>query len=118
MKNIVKIRKQGKFYVAYDDGYVIHAIMGYKVSNGKIGFPESSIGKVTNALEEHKINYQILEDKKEVFKKIFPKNKYRQYYLNGKKTYDRILKSNDLIEKIKNLSSEQLSQLIKYIEEI
>lgn len=31
MKDIVKIRKQGKFYVAYeDDGYVIHRLWDIK----------------------------------------------------------------------------------------
>lgn len=119
MKDIVKIRKQGKFYVAYeDDSYVINAVMGYKVSNGKIGFPENSLGKVTNALEEYKINYQIIENEKEVSSKKFPKNKYREYLTKGKKNYDSILKINLVVEKIKNLSSVQLEQLIKYIEDL
>ena len=62
MKKVVRIRKVGKFCQAYeDDAYVIHAIMGYNVSNGRIGFPVSSIGKVQNKLEEYKISYQIMD---------------------------------------------------------
>ena len=47
IKEHVKLRKQGKFYSAYeDDAYVIHSIMGYKVSNGKIGFPINALGRL------------------------------------------------------------------------
>ena len=119
MKEIVKIRKQGKFYVAYeDDGYVIHAIMGYKMSNGKVGFPINSLGKVTAMLEEYKINYQVLEKEEEITKMTFPKNHYRSYCLEGKKQCDEVVRINCLIEKIKNLSQEQLALVLKYIEEI
>jgi len=119
MKDFVKIRKQGKFYVAYEeDSYVIHAVMGYKVSNGKIGFPINSLGKVINMLEECKINYQVLEQEQEVSQQTFPKNRYRHYCQEGKKLCDSIARTNSLVDKIKNLSSEQLAQVLKYIEEI
>ena len=50
MKKVVRIRKVGKFCQAYeDDAYVIHAIMNYNVSNGRIGFP-------INLLVKYKIN--------------------------------------------------------------
>ena len=56
MNKIVNLRKVGKFYQTYeDDSYVIHAIMGYNVSNGRIGFPINSLGKVQNKLEECKV---------------------------------------------------------------
>ena len=60
MNKIVNLRRVGKFYQAYeDDAYVIHAIMGYNVSNGRIGFPINSLGKVQNKLEECKVRLQI-----------------------------------------------------------
>ena len=114
MKDIVKIRKQGKFYVAYeDDDYVIHSVMGYKMSNGKIGFPINSLGKVLAILEDYKINYQVLEKEEEVSKMIFPKNNYRKYCLDGKKKCDEVVRINCLVEKIKNLSQEQLILVLK-----
>ncbi len=66
MSKKVRLRKQGKFYASYeDDAYVISAIMGYKYSNGKIGFPLESLGKVTSKLEEKKVNYVIIENNEE-----------------------------------------------------
>ena len=47
MKDYVTLRKTGKFYSAYEeDAYVMHAIMGYKISNGRVGFPCEVLGKV------------------------------------------------------------------------
>ena len=51
MKDYVTLRKTGKFYSAYEeDAYVMHAIMSYKISNGRVGFPCEVLGKVVNEL--------------------------------------------------------------------
>ena len=51
MREHVKIRRQGKFYTAYeDDAYVLHAIADYKISKGRVGFPVNSLGKIQNML--------------------------------------------------------------------
>lgn len=58
------IYKSGKFYNAFsDDGIIIHALLGYKYLKFKnsVGFPESSLNKVKNALEKEKIPYKIYE---------------------------------------------------------
>ena len=107
MKKVVRLRLVGKFYQAYeDDAYVIHAIMGYKVSNGKIGFPTSSIGKVQNKLDEYKINYQIIEKDSIIDSKDFKNsNKYDKYLNEGIKSFDKIKSDEELLDSIKNLVS-------------
>ena len=82
--NILKIRKHGKFYGSYDnDALVLHAITGYKVSNGRVGFPENVLGKVVNELDNHKINYVVIEKDNEVDKKKYPKDNYDKYLKIG-----------------------------------
>jgi len=119
LKKHIKIRKQGKFYTAYeDDAYVLHAVFNYKVSNGRAGFPINVLGKVTNTLDEYKIDYVVIENDKEVIKKQFPINSYNKYLKKGKEHNARIKDEEELIEKIKNLSEEKTLKIIKYIEEV
>ena len=61
--------------------------MGYNVSNGRIGFPVSSIGKVQNKLEEYKISYQIMDRESITDSNDFKSNnKYDKYYKEGIKS--------------------------------
>lgn len=119
MSGIVRIRKHGKFYASYDDdALVIHGITKYKVSNGRIGFPESALGKVTNELENKKINYIVIENDQEVIKKEFTRNMYNKYLKEGKKYNALLKKESEMIEKIKNLDSSKLDKIISFIEEV
>ncbi len=80
MNDIVKLRKQGKFYTAYeDDALALSEITGYRVVNGRLGFPVNSLGKVSELLNDSKVNYKIIEKDKEIDKMIFPKNNYNKY---------------------------------------
>ncbi len=120
MKKVVRIRKVGKFYQAYeDDAYVIHAIMGYNVSNGKIGFPITSIGKVQNKLEECKISYQIMDRESITDSNDFKSNnKYDKYYKEGIKSMDQKRSNDELLEKIKNLPDDKANRIINFINEV
>ena len=120
MKKVVRIRKVGKFYQAYeDDAYVIHAIMGYNVSNGRIGFPVSSIGKVQNKLEEYKISYQIMDRESITDSNDFKSNnKYDKYYKEGIKSMDQKRSNDELLEKIKNLPDDKANRIINFINEV
>ena len=120
MKKVVRIRKIGKFCQAYeDDAYVIHAIMGYNVSNGRIGFPVSSIGKVQNKLEEYKISYQIMDRESITDSNDFKSNnKYDKYYKDGIKSMDKKRSNDDLLEKIKNLPDDKVDKIINFINEV
>ena len=120
MNKVVNLRKVGKFCQAYeDDAYVIHAIMGYRVSNGRIGFPVASIGKVQNKLEEYKVSYQILEHDEVIDKKEFKNNnKYDKYYREGIKLVDKRRSDDALLEKIKNLPDDKVEKIINFINEV
>ena len=119
MNKVVNLRKVGKFCQAYeDDAYVIHAIMGYNVSNGRIGFPISSIGKVQNKLEEYKISYQIMDRESITDSNDFKSNnKYDKYYKDGIKSMDKKRSNVDLLEKIKNLPDDKVDKIINFINE-
>ena len=102
-----------------DDAYVIHAIMGYNVSNGRIGFPISSIGKVQNKLEEYKISYQIMDRESITDSNDFKNNnKYDKYYKDGIKSMDKKRSNDELLEKIKNLPDDKVDKIINFINEV
>ena len=120
MKKVVRLRKVGKFCQVYsDDAYVIHAIMGYNVSNGKIGFPITSIGKVQNKLEEYKISYQIMDREAITDSNDFKNNnKYDKYLCVGIKSMDKKRSNDELLEKIKNLPDDKVDKIINFINEV
>lgn len=119
MKDYVKLRKHGKFYAAYEeDAYVIHAILGYKVSNGKAGFPENALGKVLQELDDYKVNFSVIENDTETNRRKYPKSNYQKYYKQGIKSCDELKKESRIVDKIRNLTDEQIEKVIDYIEEL
>ena len=120
MKEHVKIRRQGKFYTAYEkDAYVLHATSGYKISKGRVGFPVNVLGKVQNTLEDKKISYVIIEKDEEVEKKDYKKaNQYQKYLERGIKSCEDKKREEDLIEKIKSLPSYKIQKIMEYINEV
>ena len=120
MKHVVSLRHVGKFYQSYeDDAYVIHALMGYNICNGKVGFPITSLGKVQSKLDEFKINYQIIDKDSIIDSKDFKNsNKYDKYLSVGIKSFDKIKSDEELLEKIKKLSDEKVDKIKKYILEV
>jgi len=119
MAKSVKLRKQGKFYNAYeDDAYVVNAVLGYKVGNGRVGFPVNAIGKVVSELEDHKINYVVIEQDVEVDKAVFPFNNYNKYFKIGTESVEKAKNYEKLILRIKDLSSDKVDKIINYVNEI
>ena len=119
MKSSVVIRRNGGFYYAFDnDALVISYLTGYKVSSGRCGFPLNSLNKVTNLLEESKVNYVVKENMKEVESKNYKKNnKYNKVLDKGKKKYDIDYRINKLQENLHNLSYDKLCKLLDIIED-
>lgn len=116
---VLRIRKHGKFYSSYDnDALVLHAVTGYKISNGRVGFPENTLGKVVNKLNDYKINYVVIEKDTEVDKQKYPKDNYEKYLKIGIKNSQDDIKQKDMIERIKNLDKDKLDKIIKYLEEV
>ena len=120
MKEHVKIRRQGKFYTAYEnDAYVLHAVADYKISKGRVGFPVNVLGKIQNILEDKKINYVIIEKDKEVEKKDFKKkNQYQKYLEIGIESCKAKKIEEDLIEKINNLPAEKVQQIMEFVNQV
>ena len=93
--------------------------MGYNVSNGRIGFPVSSIGKVQNKLEEYKISYQIMDRESITDSNDFKNNnKYDKYLCVGIKSMDKKRSNDELLEKIKNLPDDKVDKIINFINEV
>lgn len=119
MKKYLKLRKQGKFYCSFDDdAYVMHSIFGYKISNGRVGFPSESLGKVINTLDNSKVDYVVIEKDKEVMKNTFSKNNYNKFFNEGHKSYGIIRYEEEIIDIVKNLPVEKLIKIIDYIKSV
>ena len=120
MNKIVNLRRVGKFYQAYeDDAYVIHAIMGYNVSNGRVGFPVNSLSKVQSKLDECKISYKIIDKDSIIDSKDFrDNNMYDKFLDDGILSMDKIMCNKSLIEIVKNLPDEKVEKIINYINEV
>lgn len=60
---LILYKNHGKFYQCRDmDAYIMNLLFGYKVlKDGLCGFPDNSLSKVLNTLEDAKISYQIIE---------------------------------------------------------
>ena len=119
MKESIVIRKSGGFYSVFDDdAIVVNYLTGYKVVNGKLGFPLNSLDKVINLLEDNKINYIVREGMKEVVSKNYKKNnKYGKVLDKGKKKYDIDYRVSSIIDKINNLDYDRLCKLLDSVEE-
>ncbi len=115
----VDLYKTGKFYNSFnDDGIIIHYLLGYKYVDYKksIGFPESALNKVKEVLEKNKLSY-----------KIYEKSTMITEYKGINKNYNIVLKKalnnleietrvNRLKEKIENLNTQELENIIEAIE--
>lgn len=116
----VTIRKIGKFYNVFDqDVYIIFYFFNYKITNGRIGFPESSFNKVINVLEENKISYIIKGNgtTPDIIHNTSPNN-YEKFLKKGILNYGKFEKMKLLEEKIINLSNKDIDKIIKFIEEL
>lgn len=61
--------KSGSFYISFDsDALVLNQLFGYKIlilkNNIKVGFPVRLIDKNTTIISQRKINYMIIDQKK------------------------------------------------------
>lgn len=114
----VLIRKSGGFYCVFDnDAFVINYLTGYKITNGRCGFPLNSLSKVINILEDNSINYIVRENMEDIFKKNYKKNnKYNKILDKGKRKFSIEYRVNSIIENIKKLEYDKLCNLLEVIE--
>lgn len=83
----ILIRKVGGFYNVFDDdAIIISYLTGYKVVNGRCGFPINSLNKVVNILEDNKVNFVVREGMEDINKKNYKKcNRYDTVFVKAKK---------------------------------
>ena len=118
MGSSVVIRRSGGFYYVFDDdAMIISYLTGYKVSGDRCGFPLNSLSKVTNLLEDNSINYLVKEKMEEVDRREFKKNnKYGKILDKGKKKFSIDYRINSIMEKLNELSYDELDELLDVIE--
>jgi len=91
--------KSGIFYRAYyDDARILSNIMDYQVIDNRCGFPQTSLDKVIDKLNEVHINYYVIDGTK----KKFINNKYNKYkdIIKNQKNNDEEI--NKLLLELKN----------------
>lgn len=93
-------------------------IFDYKLVDGiKVGFPENTIEKIKNKLEEYKISYIIEYNDGKVDKKNFHKlNRYEEFLSDSKDIIDNKIKIDLIVKRIKNLSYTELLEVIEVLD--
>ena len=117
-KYLIMYKNSGKFYNVYkDDAYILNYLFGYKVlDKRKSGFPDSSINKVKNELENKKISYQIIyEDKDPEVKNYKTLNNYDKYMKLAMEKIDIKERVDFLESQIKELD-DKLLEIIEVLE--
>ena len=116
---LILYKNHGKFYQCSDmDAYIMNLLFGYKVlKDGLCGFPDNSLAKVLNTLEDVKISYQIIEvDKNPIIKDFNKLNNYPKYLDLALKNLDKRKRLDYLIDNLNKCSNEKLEQIIGLIE--
>ncbi len=119
-KEIVELRKSGKFYNTFgDDAIIIHYLMDYKIvaEKGGVGFPETAINKVINALENAEVSYKIYEKDLITNEKDFKKlNSYKEMLKKGIKELSIEERFQKIEKQIRLLNEKELDNLLEIIE--
>lgn len=109
---MIIFRKSGNFYSVFDDDAIIlHSLFNYKIKDYRVGFPISSIDKVTDKLKELHVDYK-LDD----IITHFEDNNYENILIESKNKTSLDYKINEIIEKINNASFNDLNKLIEIID--
>ena len=88
----------------------MNMLFDYKVLNGDVcDFPDTTLNKVLNTLNDSKISYQIIDvDKDPVIKDFGKINTYHKYLEKALESIDKKKKIDILNEKIENSDNEKL----------
>lgn len=115
---LVIYKNRGKFYNSKGvDAFILNILFGYKVLNGKCGFPDNIIEKILNKLETEKISYQIIYCDRDMISKKYKFNKYLKFYNEAIKKMNITEKICLLENKINEASLEDLESLLNIINE-
>lgn len=119
-KDVVEIRKCGKFYNVFgEDAVILHHLLNYKivVDKGGTGFPEIAYNKVINSLEDAKISYKVSEKYEILAEKDFKKlNEYKKILKLGLKDLSYEERISKIENKLNKLSEKELDEILEIIE--
>ena len=117
---VLIVKQNGKFCYVYDtDALIFNYIFDYKIISGlRCGFPNNSLEKVLNKLEELKISYQVKYLDKIISTKQFKNlNDYTRISIIARKTALLKNRLDILMKTIKTSNKETLERVIESIEE-
>ena len=113
MSSKVIIRKNGGFMCVFgDDSYILYYLLGYKIKDDKVGFPNNAYNKVVNILENNHINYEFGEINIDYKKK----NNYDKFAKLGRKKFSLDYRVNDIISKLDKLNEKDIDKILTYVE--
>jgi hypothetical protein len=112
--NKIEIRKVGLFYHVFgDDAKILHFLFGYQIRDNRCGFPLNALNKVTNTLEDKKINYEVTGEKKQDFKNL---NKYNKYLGKAQDKLEINERLNKILKKLNDMDKDRLYDLLARFE--
>ncbi len=119
-KELIELRKSGKFYNSFgDDAIIIHYLMGYKIvaEKGGVGFPETAFNKVINTLEDEEISYKVYDKDSVIAEKNFKKlNSYKSVLKKGVSELSLEERFTKIEKRIRELNAKELDYVLEVIE--
>ncbi len=119
-KDVIELRKSGKFYNCFgDDAIILHYLTGYKIvaEKGGVGFPETAYNKVINALEEAEVSYKVYDKEEVIEDKNFKKlNSYKNVLKKGISELSIEERFAKIEKRIRELNLEELDYVLEVIE--
>lgn len=116
-KSVIMIKSGIFFECLNDDAKILNKVFGYKIKQLhkyiRVGFPISSLNKITSKLREKEINYIIIIDGV-LTKEKFNHNKYNDYLVvDDKKNddYDSALNKTLALKKIKLINQDLINNI-------
>lgn len=106
-KEYVVLLKSGIFYECFNDDIgIIYSLFHYKIknngSNYVVGFPNNSLSKICNILENNNINYIIIDKDNIIDKYKSKNNNYSKYYIDLNRLQYITYKIEDIYNKLNN----------------
>ena len=120
-KELIELRKSGKFYNSFgDDAIILHYLLGYKIvaEKGGVGFPETAYNKVINTLDEEEVSYIVYEKENILEEKNFKKlNSYKSLLKKGIQELSVEERFKNIEKRIKELNGKELDHILTLIED-
>ena len=118
MSKYVEFKRKGKFYeVTYEDAYILWYLLRYKIHYNRVGFPESSLFKVLEKLEQEHVGYSLPIDGVGYVKGTF-ENRYEEVLEEAKKEFLKEKKQKELLDRIKSASRDDLEKVLSYMDSV